>query len=47
MVNLEEPGDGYDLDFVTSKREAELRTVLVLARGYGGFNAALVLRRTA
>jgi minimal PKS chain-length factor (CLF/KS beta) len=46
-VNLEEPGDGYDLDFVTSKREAELRTVLVLARGYGGFNAALVLRRTA
>jgi minimal PKS chain-length factor (CLF/KS beta) len=44
-VNLDDPADGFDLDFVTSAREAELRTVLVVARGYGGFNAALVLRR--
>jgi len=44
-VNLEEPADGLDLDFVTSAREAKLGSVLVIARGYGGFNAAIVLRR--
>ena len=44
-VNLDDPGDGYDLDFVTSAREVQLGTVLVVARGYGGFNGALVLRR--
>jgi 3-oxoacyl-(acyl-carrier-protein) synthase len=45
-VNLDEPADGCDLDFVTgSPRQLELGTVLVVARGYGGFNAALVLRR--
>ena len=45
-INLDEPADGCDLDFVTgSAREAELGTVLVNARGFGGFNAALVLRR--
>ena len=44
-VNLDEPADGCDLEFVTAAREAELATVLVVARGYGGFNAALVLRR--
>ncbi len=45
-VNLDDPADGCDLDFVTSARDAQLATVLVLARGYGGFNAALVLRGT-
>ncbi len=44
-VNLENPADGNELDFVTAARDARLSTVLVLARGYGGFNAALVLRR--
>jgi len=44
-VNLEQPAEGFDLDFVTSAREAQLSSVLVIARGYGGFNAALVLRR--
>jgi len=44
-VNLEDPADGFDLDFVTSAREREVGTVLVIARGYGGFNAALILRR--
>jgi minimal PKS chain-length factor (CLF/KS beta) len=44
-VNLDEPVDGFDLDFVTSAREAKLASVLVIARGYGGFNAAVVLRR--
>jgi 3-oxoacyl-(acyl-carrier-protein) synthase len=45
-VNLEERADGCDLDFVTgTPRDAQLATVLVVARGYGGFNGALVLRR--
>ncbi len=44
-VNLEEPAEGFDLDFVTTAREAKLGSVLVIARGYGGFNAAIVLRR--
>lgn len=44
-INLDDPADGNDLDFVTGEaRQAELRTALVNARGYGGFNAALVLR---
>ena len=34
----------HRIDLVTGRaREARLRTALVLARGYGGFNAALVL----
>jgi minimal PKS chain-length factor (CLF/KS beta) len=45
-INLDDPVDGFDLDFVTgSPRKADVRTVLVNARGYGGFNGALVLRR--
>jgi minimal PKS chain-length factor (CLF/KS beta) len=45
-VNLERPiGDG-PLDFVTGEsRLARLDSVLVNARGHGGFNSALVLRR--
>ncbi|MFM9607345.1 ketosynthase chain-length factor [Streptomyces sp. V2] len=35
----------YQLDLVVAEpRRARLRTALVLARGYGGFNAAMVLR---
>ncbi|MEV6603603.1 beta-ketoacyl synthase N-terminal-like domain-containing protein [Kutzneria sp. NPDC051319] len=34
-----------DLDLVHELRTADLRHVLVLARGYGGFNAAVVLRK--
>jgi act minimal PKS chain-length factor (CLF/KS beta) len=37
---------GCDLDLVTAPREpARLRTALVLARGHGGFTAALLLGR--
>ncbi|MFE4454961.1 ketosynthase chain-length factor [Streptomyces sp. NPDC056796] len=36
---------GHTIDLVTEAREAGLRNALVLARGHGGFNAALVLRR--
>jgi minimal PKS chain-length factor (CLF/KS beta) len=45
-INLDEPAEGCDLDFVRDgARDAELGTALVVARGYGGFNAALVLRK--
>ncbi|MFB7947563.1 ketosynthase chain-length factor [Kitasatospora phosalacinea] len=39
------PDPRHRLDLVTGPpRTAELRTALVLARGYGGFNSAVVLR---
>ncbi|MCT4356434.1 ketosynthase chain-length factor [Streptomyces sp. Je 1-79] len=39
------PADDYELDLVVGRpRSAELRTALVLARGQGGFNSAVVLR---
>jgi len=45
-INLERPAPGYALRLVRDGGEAaDVRTVLVLARGYGGFNSALVLRR--
>ena len=44
-INLDNP-NGAGLDLVTgAPREADLRSVLVIARGYGGFNSALVVRR--
>ncbi|MBD0330044.1 MAG: ketosynthase chain-length factor [Thermoleophilia bacterium] len=47
-VNLDEPAPGCELDFVRGEaREAALDTVLVNARGFGGFNSSLVLRRAA
>jgi 3-oxoacyl-(acyl-carrier-protein) synthase len=47
-INLDDPAEDCDLRFVTgSAEQAELGTVLVLARGFGGFNSALVLRRDA
>ncbi|MCD0452146.1 ketosynthase chain-length factor [Actinocorallia sp. API 0066] len=43
-VNVEAAAE-HRLDLVTRQtRDAELRTVLVLARGHGGFNSAMVLR---
>jgi minimal PKS chain-length factor (CLF/KS beta) len=45
-INLDEPAEGVDLDIVTgSSRQADVSTVLIAARGYGGFNSALVLRK--
>jgi minimal PKS chain-length factor (CLF/KS beta) len=44
-INIDEPAEGCELEFVTERRDAQLDTVLVVARGYGGFNGALVLRR--
>ncbi|MFY1636341.1 beta-ketoacyl synthase N-terminal-like domain-containing protein [Solwaraspora sp. WMMB335] len=39
------PAPGCDLDFVRSQRECAGRTALVAARGFDGFNSALLLRR--
>jgi act minimal PKS chain-length factor (CLF/KS beta) len=39
------PMDGYELDLVTGQaRQAPIRAALVLARGHGGFNSAVVVR---
>ncbi|MFF4299871.1 ketosynthase chain-length factor [Streptomyces sp. NPDC001601] len=39
------PETGYDLDLVVGEpRLSEVRTALVLARGYAGFNSAMVVR---
>lgn len=45
-VNVAPETVGYDLDLVTSPRLAALGHALVVARGVGGFNAAMVLRRS-
>lgn len=43
-VNLEEPGEGCDLDYVVGEgREQEVRTVLTNSFGFGGINAVLIL----
>lgn len=42
-INVSEPVPGYQLDLVLTPRETTVRTALVLARGHGGFNAAMVL----
>ncbi|WP_433890261.1 beta-ketoacyl synthase N-terminal-like domain-containing protein [Streptomyces sp. CA-111067] len=42
--NLDDPDPEYGLDLVCRPRERRLDTVLVTARGQGGFNSALVLR---
>ncbi|ARF76262.1 ketosynthase chain-length factor [Kitasatospora albolonga] len=44
-VNVTEAAPDHPIDLVTEAREAPLRTALVLARGHGGFNSALVVRR--
>jgi act minimal PKS chain-length factor (CLF/KS beta) len=43
-INVEQPAPGCQLDLVTgTPRPTALRHMLVLARGYGGFNSALIL----
>ncbi|MCX4884526.1 ketosynthase chain-length factor [Streptomyces sp. NBC_00847] len=47
-AHVVEAAADYAIDLVTgAPREADLRSALVLARGHGGFNAALVVRRAA
>ena len=44
-INLAQPAEGCELNFVVDRAQAmEVRTALVAARGFGGFNSALVLR---
>ncbi|GAA1700722.1 ketosynthase chain-length factor [Fodinicola feengrottensis] len=43
-VNVGEVATGCPIDLVTETRPARVRTALIVARGYGGFNAALVVR---
>jgi 3-oxoacyl-[acyl-carrier-protein] synthase II len=45
-INLDQPGDGCDLDFVPWKaRPAEVRVALTNSFGFGGTNGALVMTR--
>jgi act minimal PKS chain-length factor (CLF/KS beta) len=47
-VNVGEPAYTATLDLVTgSPRPAELTSALVIARGYGGFNSAMIVRQAA
>jgi act minimal PKS chain-length factor (CLF/KS beta) len=46
IVNLSQPGTDCDLNFVTGQKQArKIKTALICARGFGGFNSALVLRK--
>lgn len=42
-VGVTEPAPGCDLDLVREARPAAITSALILARGYGGFNAAAVV----
>ncbi|MGY1697118.1 MULTISPECIES: beta-ketoacyl synthase N-terminal-like domain-containing protein [unclassified Geodermatophilus] len=44
-AHLDDPVEAPGVDLVTSSRVQDLSTVVVLARGTGGFNSSLVLRR--
>jgi len=45
-INLENPGEGCDLDYVPHHaREADLRVAISNSFGFGGTNASLVLRK--
>jgi minimal PKS chain-length factor (CLF/KS beta) len=45
-INLDQQASGSELNIVTgSAQKADVGVALVAARGYGGFNSALVLRR--
>lgn len=44
-AGVDRPADGCDLDFVRTTRNARVETVLVAARGFDGYNSAVVLRR--
>ncbi len=43
-VNVHDVPAEYGIDIVNQTRHLRVRTALVLARGNGGFNSALVLR---
>jgi act minimal PKS chain-length factor (CLF/KS beta) len=43
-INVGEPAGQCDIDLVTEARDVRVRAALVLARGHGGFNSAMVVR---
>lgn len=45
--NLDDPDPAYGLDLVREPRPCAARVAMVVARGFGGFNSVLVLRRPA
>ena len=45
IAYLDDPVDAPGVDLVQQTRVQDLSTVVVLARGFGGFNSSLVLRR--
>ncbi|MGA8116521.1 MAG: ketosynthase chain-length factor [Actinocatenispora sp.] len=46
-VHIDQPGHGGAIDLVCgSPRETNIDTALIVARGYGGFNSAMVVRRS-
>jgi len=47
-INLDEPGEGCDLDFVANvAREANIDVALSNSFGFGGTNGTLAFRRAA
>lgn len=44
-AGTDQPADGCELDFVRTSRQEAVDQVLVCARGFDGFNSALLLRR--
>jgi 3-oxoacyl-[acyl-carrier-protein] synthase II len=45
-LNLEEPGEGCDLDYIPRQgRQADVEYALSNSFGFGGINAAVVLKR--
>lgn len=45
-INIEQPRKGCELDFVIGKSKArEINHALLIARGFGGFNSSMVLKR--
>ena len=47
MINLDNPVKGADLNFIRDKGVArEINNALVISRGRGGINSALILRKT-
>jgi act minimal PKS chain-length factor (CLF/KS beta) len=45
-INLDRPAEGCDLNYVTGRAQpGALNTALINARGFGGYNSALVLQK--
>ncbi|MDH4028548.1 MAG: beta-ketoacyl-ACP synthase II [Nitrospirota bacterium] len=45
VINIDNPGPGCELNFVTSALKRELNTAITNSFGFGGVNAVLVLRK--